>query len=86
MRQILPVINAIQALLPEVPPEEIADQMVVLKATLRLQAKGGMYAAPEGDDGSWEALSIALYRYMPQAGSYPWVQQVSDIVRGVVAV
>jgi hypothetical protein len=86
MRKILPVITAIQALLPDPPPPEIADQIIVLKATLRLQARGGLYAAPEGDDGSWEALTAALYRYMPQLGSYPWVQQVSDIVTGVTPV
>lgn len=86
MRKILPVINAIQALLPDPAPTEVSDQIIVLKATLRLQARGGLYAANEGDDGSWEALSAALYRYMPQLGSYPWVQQVSDVMTGVTPV
>jgi len=80
MRKITTVITQILDVLPVIPDSVIADQMTTLKAELRLQLRQGMYLAPEGESDAWERLSITLYRYMPQPGSYPFVQQVSDIV------
>ena len=82
MRKITDVIDQINALIPAPAPPEVADELTVLQAELRILKRTALYAAPEAaqDVALWTRLSTALYRNLPNPAGYPWAQQISNLV------
>jgi len=80
MRTVIATIDEITAALPSPPPSEVFDNILTLKAELGILRRTGEYHAPESVDDLWQRLSTTLYRYMPDAKSYPWAQAISDII------
>jgi len=82
MRTITDVIDAIFTLLPNPAPDEVADDLIVLSAELRILRRTGAYTPPDAhtDEDLWGRLGTTLYRYLPNPAGYPWAQQVSDLV------
>ena len=85
MRSISTVIPGIQALIPNPAPSEVADNMTVLSAELRILQRAVNYTPPESADDikeQWDRLETILYRYMPPPTAYPWAQAISVLVMG----
>lgn len=83
-RNIQSVIAQVQALLPSPAPAEVADNVTVLQAELRILARAAAMTPPEaGIDGSmWQRLQTALFRYMPASADYAWAAAISGVVTG----
>ena len=83
MRNITDVINEVLEILPDPPPTEVADDITVLKAELRILKRTGSYTPAEAhtDEALWDRLGIALYRYMPNPEGYTWAKAISDVMK-----
>lgn len=82
MRNFDVIVTSILALLPDPAPAEVADELAILRAELRIINRTAAYAPPEGtsDTALWDRLGTTLYRYLPKPGAYPWAQAISDLV------
>ncbi len=84
MRKFAVIVTGILALLPDPAPPEVADEIAILRAELRIINRTAAYAPPEGSSDTvlWDRLGTTLYRYLPKPGGYPWAQGISDLVTG----
>lgn len=84
MRTIATVVDQINTLIPNVPPAELASELLVLQAELKIIKRTSLYAAPEAaqTEALWGRLSTALYRYLPDPAGYAFAQQISTLVAG----
>ncbi len=83
MRNIADVVNEVLALIPDPAPAEVADDLTVLKAELRILKRTGSYTPAEAhtDEALWDRLGIALYRYLPNPEGYEWARAISNVMK-----
>ncbi len=83
-RNFVATVNQIIALIPDPAPAEIADELTVLGAELRILKRAGGYTAPEAADDAnlWQRLATTLYRYLPNPTGYQFAQDISNVVTG----
>ena len=80
MRNIATVIDQVMALMPDPAPPEVIDELLVLRAELKILKRVAAYHPPEADQvAMWNRLATALYRFLPDTGR-PWAKQISDVV------
>ena len=81
-RNLPDVIDQILALLPNPAPPELADNLIVLGAQLRILKRTSGYTPPEAlnDALLWQQLGTMLFRYLPNPAGYAFAASIATLV------